>query len=373
MNEEITLLFAVEAEQLLLSGFVEEAIDLLKKGIEKFPDYSAANAILAKAYTLLGKDDDANQTITNLKETNYFYSKIGFTSESAAILNPDSLAPSIDFNENFEGNPAFQSFKDSSISETEGPNETEEQDEELINSFSNSGENENSEIEDLLKTFDEEEDFTDEKTIVAESIEIEEFPESFDEEVDFTDEKTIVVESIEIEELPESFDEEVDFTDEKTIVVESIEIEELPESFDEVILPKEEDMLEIEDFEIETKEEIESDLNTVLDEIKDSNEFEEEDNFLEIIESDVIAVDLDRNIENELFENQDVEQNQELVKTIENKEEKNNILELSSLIEEISICNDSEINLGFIDSSEKLFNQDCEEFDIDEFIKKNSI
>lgn len=67
MNEEITLLFAVEAEQLIISGFVDEAIDLLKKGIEKYPDYSAANAILAKAYSIL-EIKEFKQNQKNTKE-----------------------------------------------------------------------------------------------------------------------------------------------------------------------------------------------------------------------------------------------------------------------------------------------------------------
>ncbi len=338
MNEEITLLFAVEAEQLLLSGFVEEAIDLLKKGIEKFPDYSAANAILAKAYTLLGKDDDANQTINNLKETNYFYSKIGFNSESATILNPDSLAPSIDFNENFEGNPTFQSFTDLPTNENDISNDSEEQAEESINDFSNFNNNSN------------------------------------DKEEADSEEETIETENIEIEDLTESFDTAESYEEVKTKEEENLEIEELLESFDKEVLSEEEHLLEIDDFEVEIKKvEIESDLNSALDEIKGSSEFEEEENFIESNESDVIDASFDSNIENEVSENKDIEQDLESINTIENNDEKNNILELNSLIEDFSICNDSEINLGFIDTSEKLFNQDCEEFDIDEFIKKNSI
>ncbi len=494
MNEEITLLFAVEAEQLLLSGFVEEAIDLLKKGIEKFPDYSAANAILAKAYTLLGKDDDANQTINNLKETNYFYSKIGFNSESATILNPDSLAPSIDFNENFEANPTFQSFNDLSINESNETNDTDEQEDEFINDFSNfnnnsnakdeadseeetietenieiedltesfdtaesyeevkTKEDENLEIEDLQKSFDTAENFEEEETIETENIEIEDLTESFDtaesyeevktkeeknleiedllesfdtaesyEEVktkeeenleiedllesfdtaeSYEEEETIETENIEIEDLTESFDTAESYEEEETIETENIEIEDLTESFDTAesyeevktkedenleiedllesfdkeVLSEEENLLEIDDFEDEIKKvEIESDLNSALDEIKGSSEFEEEENFIESNESDVIDASFDSNIENEVSENKDIEQDLESINTIENNDEKNNILELNSLIEDFSICNDSEINLGFIDTSEKLFNQDCEEFDIDEFIKKNSI
>ncbi len=81
MNEEITLLFAVEAEQLLLSGFVEEAIDLLKKGIEKYPDYSAANAILTKAYSLLGIEE-SKQNKKNSKENKLEENLRGFDIEN---------------------------------------------------------------------------------------------------------------------------------------------------------------------------------------------------------------------------------------------------------------------------------------------------
>ncbi len=61
--EDVNILFAVEAEHLILNGFFDEAVSLLKKGIEKYPDYPAAYAILAKAYDKSGDSGSAEETI----------------------------------------------------------------------------------------------------------------------------------------------------------------------------------------------------------------------------------------------------------------------------------------------------------------------
>ncbi len=57
--EEITVFFAVDAEQYLISGFPQEAIDLCRRGLEAYPDYSAAYTVLARAYKAMGEDDKA--------------------------------------------------------------------------------------------------------------------------------------------------------------------------------------------------------------------------------------------------------------------------------------------------------------------------
>ncbi len=68
---DISPLFALEAEQLLLSGFVEEAIELCEKGLTTFPDYPAAQVILAKLYHLVGKQNHSNEILLNAKTNNY--------------------------------------------------------------------------------------------------------------------------------------------------------------------------------------------------------------------------------------------------------------------------------------------------------------
>lgn len=62
MNE-ISLLFAIEAEQLLKSGFPEEAIYLCIRGLEAYPEYSAAYSILAESYFNTGNFNKAMEAV----------------------------------------------------------------------------------------------------------------------------------------------------------------------------------------------------------------------------------------------------------------------------------------------------------------------
>ncbi len=62
MND-ISPLFAVEAEQLLLAGFTREAIDLCRKGLEQYPDYPTALAVLARAYEAAGDAGKAGEAL----------------------------------------------------------------------------------------------------------------------------------------------------------------------------------------------------------------------------------------------------------------------------------------------------------------------
>lgn len=66
--EEITVFFAVDAEQFLISGFPQEAIDLCRRGLEAYPDYSAAYTVLARAYKALGEDDKAADILDKAAE-----------------------------------------------------------------------------------------------------------------------------------------------------------------------------------------------------------------------------------------------------------------------------------------------------------------
>lgn len=69
--DEITPLFAIEAEQLILSGFLEEAIALCNKGLEVFPDYPTAKVILARAYNLIGNKEKSEIVLAQAKSENY--------------------------------------------------------------------------------------------------------------------------------------------------------------------------------------------------------------------------------------------------------------------------------------------------------------
>lgn len=59
----ISPLFAVEAEELLEDGKIQEAIDLCLEGLDAYPGYPTGEAVLAKAYKLIGDDEKANERI----------------------------------------------------------------------------------------------------------------------------------------------------------------------------------------------------------------------------------------------------------------------------------------------------------------------
>lgn len=54
----INELFAIEAEELLNSGKIDQAIQLCEKGLEKYPNYSTAYTILAQAYAKKRNSED---------------------------------------------------------------------------------------------------------------------------------------------------------------------------------------------------------------------------------------------------------------------------------------------------------------------------
>lgn len=69
---DISPLFAVDAEELLEQGNVQEAIDLCLKGLEAFPGYPAGEAILARAYKISGDSEKANEILESAIEKNPF-------------------------------------------------------------------------------------------------------------------------------------------------------------------------------------------------------------------------------------------------------------------------------------------------------------
>ena len=62
MNE-VTTNFALEAEKLISSGLYEDAINICEKGLLRYPNYSTAMVILAKAYLFNKNIDAAYQVI----------------------------------------------------------------------------------------------------------------------------------------------------------------------------------------------------------------------------------------------------------------------------------------------------------------------
>ncbi|MBM2814235.1 MAG: hypothetical protein HW421_997 [Ignavibacteria bacterium] len=60
---EVSPTFALEAEEFLLSGSFDEAIELCNAGIEEYPDYPLAFGILARAYIESGDIESAEATL----------------------------------------------------------------------------------------------------------------------------------------------------------------------------------------------------------------------------------------------------------------------------------------------------------------------
>ena len=68
----ITPLFAIEAQNLLNDGKIQEAIDLCKEGLLAFPNYAAGEGVLARAYKMLGDESKAEQTLNSAITRNPF-------------------------------------------------------------------------------------------------------------------------------------------------------------------------------------------------------------------------------------------------------------------------------------------------------------
>jgi hypothetical protein len=76
--EEISILFAIDAEHLLLNGLIEDAIELCRQGIKSYPDYASAYSILVRAYEEKGDLRNAietiNKAIIKFPNNKHFYS-----------------------------------------------------------------------------------------------------------------------------------------------------------------------------------------------------------------------------------------------------------------------------------------------------------
>lgn len=61
--DEISVLFALEAEELINENKLDEAVKLCEAGLKIYPDYASAVAILAHAYLLRGDSEKAENII----------------------------------------------------------------------------------------------------------------------------------------------------------------------------------------------------------------------------------------------------------------------------------------------------------------------
>ncbi|MCX6155897.1 MAG: hypothetical protein NT007_17255 [Candidatus Kapabacteria bacterium] len=109
--QEITPLFAIDAEEMLESGFIEEAIELCIDGLSVYPEYSSAYYILALAYKKNGDFENYKQTVT--KSSSLFPSSRAI---SALINNIENEFQSNDITEEI-----LDLIPDSQIEESESP------------------------------------------------------------------------------------------------------------------------------------------------------------------------------------------------------------------------------------------------------------
>jgi tetratricopeptide (TPR) repeat protein len=80
---DISPLFAVEAEQLLMAGQIEEAIELCRKGLEDYPDYPAALSVLSRAYITSGNAGEAGKIFSRAKKM--------FSGNKAVLREPEPV------------------------------------------------------------------------------------------------------------------------------------------------------------------------------------------------------------------------------------------------------------------------------------------
>ncbi|MCX6146189.1 MAG: tetratricopeptide repeat protein [Candidatus Kapabacteria bacterium] len=88
----VSPLFAVEAEELIALGKPNEAIKLIQEGLGEYPKYPSAFGILAKAYKMIGNEEDANEILESAVYT-FPQSKT-----LKALLDPNVLKQPKEFN-----------------------------------------------------------------------------------------------------------------------------------------------------------------------------------------------------------------------------------------------------------------------------------
>jgi hypothetical protein len=127
--DDISPLFALEAEQLMLDGKTDEAIELCNAGLLDYPDYPAAYAVLAQAYLEFEDYEAAKDSIKsglkffpNNPKLNLLQDSIGKSEKNTPLYQkpPKKDISKLDddifeledehFDEQFEETPGFDSF-----------------------------------------------------------------------------------------------------------------------------------------------------------------------------------------------------------------------------------------------------------------------
>lgn len=111
----VSVLFAVEAEQMLLAGLTKDAIDLCLEGLNAYPDYPAAFSILAKAYKEIGEKDRAQEVMGKALDKFPTNRLISFVSK---IITEESKS----FNETKNGGSSLNEFKEEKVNTVGGFN-----------------------------------------------------------------------------------------------------------------------------------------------------------------------------------------------------------------------------------------------------------
>lgn len=144
---EITPLFAVDAEELLEQGLVDDALELCKLGLEAYPGYPAGEAVLARIYKVSGNSEMANEILETAMIKNPF-NKALETLKKYDIEIPKKEVKIVELETNSV--EVFENESDSGLFEND-VKESENYKEDLIdNSIKNEIDNEDDESEVFL-------------------------------------------------------------------------------------------------------------------------------------------------------------------------------------------------------------------------------
>jgi tetratricopeptide (TPR) repeat protein len=143
---EITPLFAVDAEELLDQGKVQEAIGLCLKGLEVYPGYPAGEAVLAKCYKFSGDTEKANEILEEAIQKNPFNKALDtlkkFNLDYSNIEKLPPRKPKKEANNNLKTiNPQVQNVKVDIFDSVDDNTKSEEIYSEILNKFSSENNN----------------------------------------------------------------------------------------------------------------------------------------------------------------------------------------------------------------------------------------
>jgi hypothetical protein len=175
---DISPLFAVDAEELLENGKIQEAIDLCLLGLEEFPGYPAAEAVLAKAYKLIGDEEKADeiiekavakkpnirsiQKVKNTSKEEILEQNQRFVSAKSTISEDDKIEFFDDSEIDSESEIEWSENEDTEELDSELANHLEENTNSEESSFDDLNEKvDNSEIDNLLSNFNNEDEAED--------------------------------------------------------------------------------------------------------------------------------------------------------------------------------------------------------------------